>query len=78
MDAWVIAHAMPSVTLSIMFQECRNWISLPLYDLVVDVFLAKPLNDRSLPLLPGERNHLDWFTPIFVNFWYNLAPNIFG
>ena len=78
MDEWDIALAMPSVTLSIMFQGYRNLISLPVYDLVVDVLWAKPLNDHSHPLPPGERSHSDWFIPIFVNFWCIPAPNMYG
>ena len=78
MDIWVIALATPYVTLSIMFLAYQNLMSLPLCDLVTDILLAKPLNNHSHPLLPGGCNHSDWFTPIFVNFWCSLAPNIFG
>ena len=78
MDTWVTAHAMPFITLSIMFLEYRNFMSLPLCDLVMDVLLAKPLNSHSHPLLPGGHNHLVWFTPIFVNFLCNLTLSTFG
>ena len=78
MDVWDIALTTPFVSLSIMFLEYRNLMSLPLYDLVVDVLLAKPPNDHSHPLLQGGYTHLDWFTLIFVNFQYSPAPNMYG
>ena len=78
MDTWDIALATSSVTLSIMFLAYRNLISLPTYNLVADVLLAKPLNDHSHPLLPRGRNHLDWFILIFVNFRCSLTSNMFG
>ena len=78
MDAWDTALATPYATLSIMFLAYRNLISLPIPDLVVDVLLAKPLNNHSHPLPPGGSTCLGWFIPIFVNFWYNLAPNMYG
>ena len=52
-DEWAIAHATPYVTLSIMFLVYRNLISLPIYDLVMDALLARPLNNHSHPLPPG-------------------------